>query len=423
MAYYNPVTAVQKDIANTIRGGLAEMGNRPLERSRLNLEEAKMLYEIGRNKLADERAGRRLDIAEGADVRAGEAQTHNILMDTGRNTREIAAEERNAATFKANAPVRAFNQKKAKVGFADLLRQEKFRDAPLTMDFLTPMLFGSDPSRESIMDFTANKKLQKLMTATGGRLDKNGRFIKKNGQVATGNDLPRIMAIAQPILRADSDPGHRLNQQIREYEDFVKKDGGAGSPEDEAWYEQAKNNQKDPRWLIGEYEKQKNMALDGINTFRAMGLSTKLFENNLARYDKKIAKQEGTLSARAKHANAIQLQKIKSAGQLIGTLEKDATFLQIANGKNKDGSWVLPIADATNIVRSDKQMAQSIRGAAEELKILDTSTIDSDKLPGIIDAIKKSWGIDSASLKKRQVATKQADPNPDKLEIKELLFK
>ena len=61
MAIYDPVTRQQELIANTIRGGLSEFGNRPLEKSRLSLQKAQILDQIRRNKLSDQLTQSKLD--------------------------------------------------------------------------------------------------------------------------------------------------------------------------------------------------------------------------------------------------------------------------------------------------------------------------------------------------------------------------
>ncbi len=56
---YSPVTAVQGQIANTIRGGLSDLGNRPLEKARFGLEKQQIVSGLARQKQVDEQRNER----------------------------------------------------------------------------------------------------------------------------------------------------------------------------------------------------------------------------------------------------------------------------------------------------------------------------------------------------------------------------
>ena len=424
---YDPILGQQALLANTIRGGLSGLADRPLEKSRLSLAEAQILDQIRRNKAAEERAQTELGLQQAAGTRAETALQDTISR--GKLADERAAtlsniqqseEERAAQAWKSGAAVRALQQKQAKIGLNELANQEALRNQPLTMESLAPMMFGPDASTETVMDFAANKKLQKILQAAGGSY-RDGKFLKANGQPATWSDLPNIMAVAEPILQSDADPGHMLTQKIRQYEDLMGK-GVPASPEDQAWYDNAKKKQKDPNWLIDQYEKQNDQALQTINQFKARGLPTSTLESNIARRDKKIANLQSTLAERRKHADALELANINSAGAKLGTLAKDSSFLAAVSK--------MPLDQATNIIRYDRTMADRLRGAAEELKKIDPDNYDlstpegQGQMKSDIDTIKKDWGIDSDSLKRSQEATKSStETNNDPDGIRSLLFK
>ena len=265
---YSQVPQVQGQIANTLRSGLAGLGNRPLEQARFGLQKAQIENEIGRQREQDAMA--------------------KTLFDTGEPGRELANRE-------------------SKLGLDLLNRQEAARNTPLTAGLMIRQLFGETPSKETVSQFLAGKKWQKIMEVTGGSMDGNGNLINSKGQPATGADLPKILELATPIIRSGADYGHKVNQTIREYSDITNP-----TPEQTERYETAVKRKQSPGWMIKQYEAQNEDALRAIKYYKEIGRPTKTLEEDIERRNRKIAKNESVLAKASDRDFLLTLEGVKA---------------------------------------------------------------------------------------------------------------
>lgn len=438
---YNPVIAVQGQIANNLRGGLAELGNRPLEKAKLSLQEAQIMDRIRRGDASDVRADRSLELSEESGARATDLQAHNILMSLDANKRGNAADTRAVAQAGRNETVFEQQQKEYK-------RLEAEKDKPVYLPEMMQGFFGKPklegdadygpggvlgssggPSKETMMHVVSNGWMPEAFKMSGiklGKKDATGQnpLVRADGSPVTHRDDEKIGLVMQAAVLSKFDPGHYWDQRARKINEAIKFDDIPDpSSEDLAWLE--KYNKKKPQALIKAREKQIEDIKKMYAPLAEIGVKQfGLLDDGISRAEKKISELKGVLSARASHKNALELEAIKSAGKLVGSLEKDALFLSTSQGKT-NGKLNLSVAEATNIIRYDKTMAQRQRGAAEELKLLDKDDYDAEPLAAKIAEIKKSWGVDPVSIKNSQKAAKAAKPGKDNDPdgIRETLFK
>ena len=265
MAIYNPVIRAQENLARTIQGGLSEWGNRPLERAKISLQEAALLDNIRRNKIADEQS------------------------------QEI---------FEANAPVRKLAGMQAQRGIEDLQRQEDYRKTPITDKHMLYLTLGENPSKEDASNLLSNNYVKKILETSGAVRNPDGTYTRKNGQVATLGDLPNIIPVMEMVFDSGSDYGKKLNQKIRQYEDkyMSGKREQAASPEEVRWYEKALKAKNDENWLLNKYQEQNERSSRWISQLKRMGYPTHVLEGDMERRERKIKGLQNRIAEKAKAA-------------------------------------------------------------------------------------------------------------------------
>jgi len=414
MALYSPVVRSQENIARTLKSGLAGIGQSDIDQAEIGLRRAGLEHQIGRQKKADERADRSLGIREEQLGMAKEMQEHTIGMQNLQEER-AAQQAMNAQwLFNKNKPVVMNAYKQAQLQGKNLDQMIDLRNQPLNGKGMAMFYLGPNASRETVTDFLANGKLDQIMKATGAKaeiIDGELRYRKRNGKVATWWDMPKISPIANDILMSGVDPVLKGKQRIREYEKLMAQ--GGGTPEQHESYLTLKKNIDNPNWQIAAYEKLQDVDFQKRDAYKKRGMDTSTFETNIARRTAKMGEIKATVTASAVQAGKERIAKINAAGKLIGTLEKDSRFLSEVTG--------LSVDEATDIIRNDKTLAQSIRGAAEELKLIDDLDYDTpEALAAKVAEIKKSWGLDPVSLKQRREAKPKTNEDPDN--IRDLLL-
>ena len=230
--YYDPVPQVQQNIANTIRGGLSEWGNRSLEQSKLGLQKSQALYELGRN--AEQDAMKR----------------------------------------------QLFEQQQA-----EYQRQQ----TPIHISELAYGTLGRDPSPETVAHLVANNAVGKALKMSGATIGEDGNLYNRQGQPYTRRDADKLGLVITGAITSSFDPGHYWDQRANELKSLKKR-----TPEQEAWLEQY--DKKDPRLLISAYEKQRQQLLDLKPKLAAIGVKDfSDYNESLKRIDRKIEKQQDFL--------------------------------------------------------------------------------------------------------------------------------
>jgi hypothetical protein len=416
----NPVQRAQETLSNTIRGGLSQLGNRRLEDAKFGLQKAGLEHQMGREVKQDERADRSLGIREEQLGLQKDMQEHTIGMQNDQEERQAQSAMQATWMFNQQKPGVIAARKQAEFEGKNLDQMVDLRNQHLNGKGMALFYLGPNASRETLSDFLASGKINQIMKATGATVeivDGETRYRKKkDGKLATWWDMPKISPIANDVLLSGTDPILKTKQNIREHEKLMAQ--GAGTPEQHEQYLKMKKVVGNANWQIAQYEKLQDIDFEKRTAYKQRGMDTSVFETNIARRTNKIASIKAAQAATAKQRGKERIAEINAAGKLIGSLEKDSTFLAKVTG--------LTEAEATDIIRADKTMAESIRGASQELKLIDDLTYDTpEALAEKVKQIRESWGLDAYSLEQRRVAkpTIDPDPNPDKLEIKELLFK
>lgn len=422
----NPVIQAQQNIARTLERGLTRLGDRPLRKAEFGLREAALMHEINRQKKLDELAERSFDLEEQqarhelpwqqeSDKRAGEL--HGLDVKKRQFDIENAAKQaqRNQYIFEKQKAGLLFNEQTAKRALQIAEEQGELRRQHITGRGIAPFLFGGQISRETLTDILAQRKMQEIANLTKSKIVKDGeytKFLKQNNQLATWEDMHKFLPIIEDVAYVTADLGHRLDQKIRQYEKIRSQPGAPMTPESEEWYIQAKKNQKNPQWLIDQYNKQIDFAVKKAEIYRARGMDPTVFIDRIARNKEKVKNLESKRTAAAGAALKIDLENIKAAAQK-GAKTGWAEFLYEVN-KDESGKPTISKADAANIVRSDESYNARLKAAAAEFKAREMEIMtatDSAAQMAIIKEIRDTYNLVP------QAVGKGANLNPDKLDI------
>lgn len=370
----DPVVYAQAELGRGLERGLARLGDAPLNRAKFDLDKARILHGLSRENELDalQRPGLKLE--------------------------------------------------------AEKARNELERlNAPINLGDLAFGIYGKNPSRETLMHTVANNHISDILKTTGARINDKGQIIKADGTVATGRDIPRFSGVLNLMMADESDPGHALNQRIRQIEENYLPNGL--NARQKAWYDQAKKLKDDPNWLIGKYEQQNQKADRAKALLSASGVRDfSVIDRNIARRNKKIESLRSQISEKSKRE--FEMEKLKYArdtklaaakitsktGQKKATkLEDEARFLKSVN----EG---MTLTEATDIIRADRTMSDRLRAAANEIEKLDPLDYDTnEEFQAAIKQVRKTYGLDQAKLRGLpKEKGQQTIQDPDN--IRDLLF-
>jgi hypothetical protein len=446
MAIYSPVVRAQENLARTLGQGLSSLGDRPLEEKRMGLAETQMMHELNRQRLADEREGRRLEIEEKT---AAHLYPHQIAQDK----QQAEAAELSAQAARQMYDIRKtqamrddylWNLRKSGIKadallderrLADIEKQNALGNMPITARALAQFYFGTDPEPEAVANFLKEGTLKDALKIMGATMNQDEQgtltFTKKNGEVARWSaDSDRIVEVLDDLTKSNIDPGHLRDQMIRKYEEMdklIKESDEAGRPlppqivqahlENKKNYLQMKADKKDPQVLINEYEKLNEIDYGRVAKYESMGLDTGRFLRNIARRKEKIAKHEGRQVAAASAELKIKLETIK-AGKPTD-YEKKAKYISKLTGR--------PEAEVAKLLRLDKSLGVRIESFSEEAKLLqkqfDSFGGDEELFEAKLEKLQRKYGISAGQIsldfeKAKEEESKPKETNdPDNLRI------
>jgi hypothetical protein len=409
----NPVLQSQRYLADTLRQGISDMSQRPLDMARFGLMEKQTLSDVAHRQRGDERA----DLAE---QRAGEMQAQNILESKAlmedRAAKEIRAENEASmkqSLFEAGKTGRIADEMQAQDEVRRLTEQGNQRKKRVSASGMLMHMLGDDPSRESTTDMLSDDKLSQILEITGGELAeetnpetglKQKYFKRKDGSYLEWGQFKNVMPAIETVFEAGADPYLRAKQKIRQTEKMMGTKG-ALPPEEAAALEKFKKIIETPQWKLEQNEKLQNLSLDKLAKFQQMGQQTPLLNAKFKKRANKIAGLKATVSASAEHGRKIELEKLKSGGKFTNKLseQKYNAYAAFLNGT------ATPEQIRAFGLDKDMYLAQAAKLINDDIENLDEKP--EEKMQRIIELAETM----------RSAATKTGKNDPD--DIRKTLFK
>jgi hypothetical protein len=325
------------------------MGDRPLKEAMFGLQEAQVMHDIGRQKVADARL--------------------EELYNLGLPGAQLQSEQDQQALKERNEPMRLG-------GFMQLG-------------------YGTRPSPETVSYTLANNYFEDFLKTANARYDKeNDLFIRNSdNSIVTKADKAKFAPLMQIVIAAKANPGHAAKQT---YNKLVTSGQNfrPGSPEYKfmrEWEEAIKDPSR--TWLRGAYEKQKQMNQKSRGVLAQMGVTDfGVLDKSDSDIDRKIAGIDKANAETLKHQRAKELKQIglggkgkgfefkasdsNSIGRQVARLfhfewsEDDQDFLGVTDEDRTKGAAIHALAEQKFVVGQGKiTHAQAVSQAAKDYGI------------------------------------------------------
>ena len=326
----SPVLQSQRYLADTLRQGISDMGQRPLDMARFGLMEKQTLSDIAHRKRGDERADRRMELAELDDARKSTKLAQDIEVQNAQEEREVQKSAMLQKVHELGLAGRIKDQKEAEDAIRNLKEQGDLRNERVSLKGMFLHTLGPKPSRETMSDAIVDDKISQVLEITGGQISEEvnpetglkEKYLKgPQGKYLTWGNYKGIQQAVNDVFLVGGNPVLRAKQRLREME----KLGTDGLPPEELQqYEALKKNVDNPRWQLAQLEKVQDLSIKQLGKYREMGKQTPTLDMKVLKRGKQIEALRGTISESAKQAGKERVEKIKLGKQTKGKVEKNA---------------------------------------------------------------------------------------------------
>jgi hypothetical protein len=366
---YNPIIPVTRDLANTLRTGIGNLGDIPLQESKNRLLERKFDLEAPALKLASNKAQRELD----------------------------------------------------------------WMQQPLDLSIPMKTVFGDNPDPEDISHVLANGYLDDTLKLTGatikdGKIYKRNGQIATNADIERFSPALQAVVLSkvdpghrvnQEIRMLENAPqGPETAQELERLKMFKSNPANLIKSYD---------NQLRRIDAI-----QTALQARGFRNFEPLDRARQRIAGKIGKQQKAIETAQSQAFEREKmnfeRETQIKIQNLKNAASALSaskkgkkattpsTFEKDSRFLAEINPD-------ISVKEAADIIRADKTMSERIRAAAEEIKVVNTQ-LENMEIKGVqaaqlIRDVREKYGLEKPT--QRGLPKDKENTDPDN--IRNLLFK